>query len=306
MPILRNIFQETTGIRDPMPIKKNQFKQKGKTLVAIERSSRNINARIKAAVDTIGGFKKIIKKGDSVLLKPNFVFPREPPCTTSLDFLLAVIKQCFAAGASKVTVGESAAYWVDTEKCMQKLGVIEPIKKAGAEIAFFDQQKWITVRMNSKIITDVAFPEAAFAHDRIIFLPCMKTHRLARFTLSLKLAYGLLSTRYRTAQLHFVNLEEKVAEVNKAIHPDLIIMDGRKCFVTEGPSHGQLENPNVLLASGDRVAIDIEAIKILRSYKAKNLLEFDDPFAYDQIRRAAELGLGVKSEKEIKVIRVEG
>lgn len=304
MPLLKNIFAKTQGVRDCMPLKKNEFASNGKSLVSIEKSSKNIEERIKASVDAIGGFKKIIKKGESVLLKPNYVFASPPPCITSLDFLLAVIKHCCEAGASQVVVGESAAWWVNTETIMEKFGISEAVKKAGAKVVFFDKEKWIKVRMNSPLIQDTAFPEEAFKHDKIIFLPNMKTHRLARFTLSLKLAYGFLSLRYRAAQLHFVNLEKKIAEVNKAIHPDLIIMDGRKCFVTGGPDEGDIERPNLILASGDRIAIDATAVKILKQYPAKNLLIYDDPFQYEQIKRAAELGLGVKDEEGIKVVRL--
>src|SRR3989338_9628961 len=291
MPILRNIFEKRQGIRECMLLKKNVFVSDGKALVSIEKSQKDIYERVKSAVDAIGGFKKIIKKGDSVLLKPNYVFPSPFPCSTATDFLIAVIKNCYDAGASEVVVGESSVYWLDTETVMQKLGVIEAIKNAGARIVFFDKEKWVKVRMDSKVIGDVSFPEEAFRHDKIIFLPNMKTHRLARFTLSLKLAYGFLSLSYRTAQLHFVNLENKIADVNKAIHPDLIIMDGRKCFVTKGPGEGRVEYPDAILASGDRVAIDAEAVKILKSYKAENKLIFDDPFKYSQLKRAAELGL---------------
>jgi len=272
----------------------------GKALVSIEKSSKEIDARVKAAVDAIGGFKKIIKKNDSVLLKPNYVFPSPPPCSTSIDFLLAVIKHCFKSGASKVVVGESSAWLLSTQNVMQKLNAINPIKKTGAELVFFEQEKWVKSNVGS--LANIKFPEAIFKHDKIIFLPNMKTHRLARFTLSLKLAYGLISNRYRAMQLHFLNLERKIAEVNRAIAPDLIIMDGRKCFVTGGPDHGDVKEPNLILASGDRIAIDVEAIKILKSYNANNLLVYDDSFKYEQIKRAVELGLGVKSQEEIKVL----
>ena len=298
----RNLLKNAYDVRECMPFKSNKFASKNKSLVAIERSSKNIEARIKAAVDSIGGFGKVIKKNDSVLIKPNYVFSCPPPCTTSPDFLVAVIDQCKKAGASNVVVGESAAWWVDTEAIMQKFGVIDLIKKAGAKIVFFDKENWVKVRMNSDVIRNGAFPEEAFKHDKIIFLPNMKTHRLARFTLSLKLAYGFLGLRYRAAQLHFLNLERKIAEVNKVIHPDLIIMDGRKCFVTQGPDVGDVKEPNVILASGDRIAVDVEAIKILKSYNAKNHLIYENPFQYEQIKHAAELGLGVKSEEEIRII----
>ena len=299
-----NILTKPDGMRDCMPIKKNSFMSGGKALVCIEKSRKNIEARVKSAVDAIGGFKKAIKKGDSVLLKPNYVFPYPPPCITSLDFLLAVIKHCYGAGACQVVVGESSAWWIDTKNTMQKFGIVEAVRRAGAKVVFFDREKWVEVKMNSRIIQDAAFPMEAFRHDKIIFLPNMKTHRLARFTLSLKLAYGFLSRRYRTMQMHFVNLEEKIAEVNRVIHPDLIIMDGRKCFVTGGPDHGDIECPNAILASGDRIAIDAQAVKILKSYNANNRLIYENPFSYVQIRRAAELRLGVKSEDDIKATEI--
>ena len=61
-------------------------------------------------------------------------------------------------------------------------------------------------------------------------------------------------------KLHTSNLQEKIAELNLLIKPGLIIMDGRKCFINEGPSHGKLEEPNLILSSTNRVESDIEGI----------------------------------------------
>jgi uncharacterized protein (DUF362 family) len=84
------------------------------------------------------------------------------------------------------------------------------------------------------------------------------------------------------------------------VHPNLIIMDGRKCFITGGPFNGRVRNPNVILASGDRIAIDVESIKVIGSYEGSKLK--DNPWSYTQIRRATALGLGVKSEDEYMVL----
>lgn len=73
--------------------------------------------------------------------------------------------------------------------------------------------------------------------------------------------------------------------------PDLIVMDGRKAFVTGGPQRGRVKEPNVVLASGDLVAIDIEAVKILLNYKAHNLL-LNDPWQLPQIITAQKHKLG--------------
>jgi uncharacterized protein (DUF362 family) len=101
-------------------------------------------------------------------------------------------------------------------------------------------------------------------------------------------------------RLHVTHIEEKIADLNLVVHPSLIIMDGRKCFINGGPACGELKEPNLILASGDRIAIDVEGIKTIQSF-AGNSLE-DEPWNYTQIKRAVELGLGARNEQAYAVI----
>jgi len=55
-----------------------------------------------------------------------------------------------------------------------------------------------------------------------------------------------------------------------------------------------------VLASGDRIAIDIEALKVIEGYEGASLTA--DPWSYTQIHRAVELEIGVKKEDEYKVV----
>ena len=60
-----------------------------------------------------------------------------------------------------------------------------------------------------------------------------------------------------------------------------------------------------MVASRDRVAIDAVGVAILRSFgSTKNAME-DRIFELDRIRRAAEIGVGVKSASEIKLIPLD-
>jgi uncharacterized protein (DUF362 family) len=127
----------------------------------------------------------------------------------------------------------------------------------------------------------------------------MKTHFKADFSLSLKLAVGFVKGSERIA-LHLMHLREKIADLNLVVHPNLIVMDGRKCFITGGPFNGETREPNVILASGDRVAMDVEAIKIIESFDGAVLK--DNPWSYTQIKCAVELGLGAKSEQDYRLI----
>jgi uncharacterized protein (DUF362 family) len=86
------------------------------------------------------------------------------------------------------------------------------------------------------------------------------------------------------------------------IKPDLIIMDGRISFVSGGPAIGQAVHPNIILASGDQIAMDVQGVRFLQNYAAVNHLTRN---AWDlpQIKTAVKHNLGIKSEDEIKLIR---
>jgi uncharacterized protein (DUF362 family) len=117
--------------------------------------------------------------------------------------------------------------------------------------------------------------------------------------LSLKLAFGFSKGSERMG-FHLRHLREKLVDLNTVVHPSLMVMDGRKCFITGGPFKGDVREPNIVLASGDRIALDVEAIKTIQSYEGSSLK--DDAWSYTQIRRAVELGLGAKNESEYQVL----
>ena len=127
----------------------------------------------------------------------------------------------------------------------------------------------------------------------------MKTHFRAVFSLSLKLGFGFTKKSERM-EFHLRHLKEKLVDLNLVLHPNLIIMDGRKCFITGGPFSGEVREPNLILASGDRVAMDVESIKVIEGFEGSKLK--DNPWSYTQIRCATSLGLGVKSEDEYTII----
>jgi len=102
--------------------------------------------------------------------------------------------------------------------------------------------------------------------------------------------------------LHLSRLQEKLAELNKIIKPDLIIMDARKCFINKGPAQGEIREPNLILASDDRIAIDVEGMKIIQSFKGNSLKDIN-PWELPQIKRAVELDIGVKNEKEYQLMQ---
>ncbi len=249
----------------------------------------------------MGGLSRLIQPGDTVLLKPNYNSNDPSPATTDPLFLAAVAELVREAGASKVVVGDSSGLpWLPTRKTLASLGVTEQLRSIGDELLLFDELPFVRVRLDGQYLDSIGIAERAYNAPKIIYLSCMKTHRLARFTMSLKLAMGLVDPADRPG-MHMRNLEYKLAEVNKAIGPDLVIMDGRRVFVTGGPDSGQVETPGVVLCSGDQVAIDVEGLKVIDSYHAHNRIEggvWDLPL----LARSVELGIGAASEDDYEVV----
>lgn len=263
--------------------------------VAKIKAKEDVKASIKEAVDEVGGFQSFINKGEVVLLKPNFNTADPPPASTDLDFLKAVVELVYECGAKIVMIGDASTMSLNTRKVMEEKGVFELEKMPRPpRVYVFDERSWVEKEIpGAEYLPRVSLTEYLDRADKLIFLPCLKTHSLAQFTGSLKLAIGCMEPAERTA-VH-QNLQEKIAELNTLIHPDLVIMDGRKCFINEGPSRGEMKEPGFILASKDRVAIDGEGVKIIQSYEG-NSLEGIDPWELPQIKKALELGVGDKSD----------
>jgi uncharacterized protein (DUF362 family) len=231
----------------------------------------NLKESIREVVKHTGGFKSFIEQGDVVLLKPNFNTSDPFPASSSPDFLQAVTELVYDAGAKMVIIGDSSTMSLNTRKVMEEIGIFDLEKEERPpRIYVFDERGWVKKKIpNSKYLKEVTVSEYLDRADKLILLPNLKTHFLAKFTGSLKLSMGFIKP-FERVRFHF-NLEKKIAELNKIINPDLIIMDARKCFITKGPSKGEVREPNLVLASKSRVAIDIEGIEVIQSFKGNSL-----------------------------------
>ena len=276
----------------PKTRRQNPFVKDGQAIVARISTGGNVRQSVEQALAVLGPLTAVISRGDKVLVKPNFNSDDPPPASTDLSFLKAMVEILLELGA-KVTIGESSGgIWRPTTNVFRKLGLYEFARKLGVGLIAFEEKgnEWVRIRINGDYLHVVTVPRSAYEADRLVYLPCLKTHRLARYSGALKLAFGFVAPGERRA-FHLSAREEKLAEVNLCWQPDLIVMDGRKAFVSGGPQTGEIVEPGLILASGDLVAIDVEAVKVLLGYQARNRL-IDDPWQLPQIATAVKHKLG--------------
>ncbi|MFB0506526.1 MAG: DUF362 domain-containing protein [Thermodesulfobacteriota bacterium] len=297
--------KEVLGRVDLRHRRPNAYTREGKALVSFVVTDKDVKNDTQKAVDLLGGFDRSLKSQDRILLKPNFNSDDPPPGSTALDFLVAVIDLLREHGYTSISVGDgSGRPWVPTEKTFQKTGLSLKMAQMKIPLLDFDRSQYLDVPVNGEFLDLIAYPKDLESFDKIVYLPVMKTHFLAGFSMSLKLTVGFVHLADRTI-LHGDNnlfVSQRAAEMNIPIKPDLIIMDGRISFVSGGPAIGLAVHPGVILASGDPVALDVQGVRLLQNYAAVNHLVGD---AWDllQIKTAVKHGLGIQNDGELLLVR---
>ncbi|HJX31640.1 MAG TPA: DUF362 domain-containing protein [Thermodesulfobacteriota bacterium] len=274
---------------------------KSKILVSKVAAKGDLKAAVDKAVALIGGFPKFVSPDDKVLIKANFNSPDRYPASSDPEFIRAVVTLLQESGVTEIALGASSGLaWQPTEKVLKKKKVFKLAEELAIKLINFDEGEWVSVPINGVHLKAVLLAKAALDSDKIIYLSNLKTHAFARFSMGLKFAVGLTEP-FSRRMLHDERLEEKVVEINLAIKPDLIILDARKCLVTGGPARGRRKKAHLIFASSDLVALDVEALKILMSFKAKNRLDMPI-WELPQIAFAKKLGLGAQSEEDYVVV----
>jgi len=250
--------------------------------------------------------------GKKVALKANFNSADPFPASTHIDTLRVIVETLKRAGASEVTLAERSGMG-NTRRVLEKIGVFELSKKLDFNAVVLDdisRDEWLKIGHEGTHWLKGFHIAKLFTHaDKVVATCCLKAHRFGgHFTLSLKNSVGIVAKKIPGSlydymwELHGSPYQRQmIAEINKYYCPDLIVMDGIKAFIDGGPERGKEVEPDLMLASNDRVAIDAVGVAILRIYKSTSNIRKGRIFDLDQIRRASELDIGVKSASEIHI-----
>ena len=279
--ILRKM--EYVGAMDPrLPKLKN-----GKKVFCFTGSDNTIWEQIVAKREELfEGFDKSHK----ILLKINLNTADPYPASTDPFTLGKLLDLMSGMGLENIIVGDcSSIASLPTRNVFKKLG-LGSILKGRAHPVFFDEQEWVNVPVQGEHLQNVIIPRMVFDVDRIIYLANLKTHRLADFTMTMKLGVGLVHPLQRY-ELHDELLQEKVVETMLAVRPDLSFLDAREPFITGGPTKGDTARGDCIMAGTDMLSVDLEGYKILYQLKQNNFIGnfTEDPLAMRQFKHAKKL-----------------
>jgi len=251
-------------------------------------------------------------KGLQVALKANFNSADPFPASTHIDTLRAIVKELKTAETKQVTLAERSGMG-NTEQVFEQMGVYTLSKELGFDAVALDnvdKDGWVKFeRGETHWLSGFYLAKVFHDADKIVQTCCLKTHRFGgHFTLSMKNSVGMVAKKVPGGmydymwELHGSPFQRQmIAEINHHYDLDFVVMDGIKAFISGGPDKGTLAEPNLLLASKDRVAIDAVGAAILKMHGAQGKIGDEKVFEQDQLKRAAQLGVGVKSANEIKI-----
>jgi uncharacterized protein (DUF362 family) len=281
------------------------------TVVAVARGSTMTTATA-AAVRLAGGLD-FIQPGQTVLVKPNICCPSPHPATTSPEVLSAVLELVRKQRAGRLIVGDQTFYVQNTVANVRRAGLEAAVHAHGAEFVAFDDLPRRRLRPAGARHWPDGYQVPAMLDQvhHVINLACVKTHFLARYTMAMKNAIGLIDADSRR-YYHRIRAEQGydafaalIAEMALAFRPALHILDGTAAFVAGGPSDGKVAQPRLVIASRDMLATDVTGLAVLRHLGTETAIQGPSPWTQPKIRYGISLGLGVKGPDEIDV-RAEG
>ena len=275
------------------------------TVSLIETDDREAGiSRALSLLDLEGEFA-----GKDILIKPNFNTADPFPASTHNDTLRKIVEELRSRDSGSITLGERSGP-PPTEEVLKDKGVYQLSQEMGFDLVNFDKlpKKDLPLQKPRRSHWKNGFRVARpiLEAEKIVSTCCLKTHQYGgEFTMSLKLSVGIVPRRGYNymGELHSSpNMRKMIAEINQVYSPNLIIMDAMEVFTDGGPSSGERKRANLIVAGTDRVAVDAVGVAILKVLGSNEEIMSEKPFQQEQIKRAAELGLGVDGPEKIDLV----
>lgn len=263
-------------------------------LVAVR--GENIVAVFERAMSEMGGMGRWVRRGQTVVVKPNIAFDVPPERAANTNPLLvgAVVRHCLRAGASRVIVFDHTVdHW---ERAYANSGIQQAVIDAGGQMVpgnFEASYVDVTIPGGRRLNTAKVHRQIIDA-DVFINVPVLKHHGGTQVTIAMKNLMGIVWDR---RFWHRNDLHQCIADFCLYRVPDLNIVDAFLVMTQNGPrgvSTADLVRKNSVLISQDAVAVDA----------ASTLLFGKEPDQIGHIRLGGEMNIGTVDLSGLRIQRI--
>ena len=213
---------------------------------------------------------KIIKKGDKVIITPNWVKDKSAKegVVVGPKTLQTLIRYVKTKEPSIIYIATGSG-GVETPTVMTKVGYDKVIEEENVEFVDMNYGPFIKLQLNHPIIKSTPINKIVDEADVIISFTQLKYHEEATVTASIKnIAMG-----YPPASVHgfpkkntgiHEDLHGFIRSISNKIPIDLSIISLDKAMIGTGPIFGQsVDTPGLIIASTDPVAADSIGARLL-------------------------------------------
>lgn len=242
------------------------------------------------AIQSIGGLKRFVSRGDIVWVKPNIAWDSTPQLAgdTNPDVVATVVRLCLEAGAKTVKVGDNPCNLAAAT--YKNSGIAEAAQAAGAEVLFLDTSRFRQTAIRGERLKTLLLHPEILDSDLIINVPIVKHHHLPGATLAMKNYMGVMDNRKPFHQA----LPECLADLVRFMRPRLTVMDAVRILTNNGPRGG---NPaDVQLKTTVAAGVDIVALDALGAE-----LLGKKPTEIGTIVKGQEVGLGTIDYRSLRL-----
>jgi uncharacterized protein (DUF362 family) len=212
------------------------------------------------ALAMLGGMGRFVKRGATVVVKPNMGWDRsvEQGANTHPLVVRSVVEECLKAGAKKVKVFDRTCN--DERRCYVNSG-IGPVLRGmtNVDVKYLEEERYRKMVLNGRVLKEWELYGEALAADVYINVPVAKHHGLTGLTLGMKNVMGIMGGNRGSIHKH---IDVALADINAVFRPHLTIIDATRILTAHGPQGGDLRDVkalNMVIASTDIVAADAYA-----------------------------------------------
>jgi uncharacterized protein (DUF362 family) len=237
-----------------------------------------------AGIKALGGLGRFVKKGQTVLVKPNIGWDKTPNegATTNPELVGRIVAAAYEAGAKKVYCFDHTCN--READCYRRSGIADAVTKSGGEMRSGEDRKAYRAAgiPGAQILKDVLVHELYLDCDVVIDAPILKSHGGGRMTATLKNLMGVVWDRQFW---HREGLQRCIAEFPLLRKPDLNVIDAFLVMMENGPygaTTDDLAMKKMQMLSADAVLADTAAAKVLGCA----------PESVPYLKMSAELAIG--------------
>ena len=263
-------------------------------LVAIKGGEPD--AMFDKAIESLGGMKSFVKKGQKVVVKPNIGWDVTPERAGNTNPVLVkrIVQHCYEAGAKEVYVFDNTCdNW---KRCYSNSGIEKAVKDAGGKMVPGNSESYyqkVEVKQGKKL-TDTKVHELILESDVFINVPILKDHSSTHLTIAMK---NLMGNVWDRQYWHRNDLHQCIADFTSFRKPDLNIVDAYYVMKKNGPrgtSRGDVVLLKSQIISPDIVAVDAAAAKLFGI----------EPADVEYIKFANDMKLGTMNLSKLNINRI--